>query len=115
MPRLPRTPQEKKILARTRDVVDYWGESQKGFRKVKPKKKAQSSRAYRRIVTLTLHDGMDPGEVGISRKRLNLWSGPRLGDHIEAKLKRRSRLQDSPRKSPEARDRRRLRRGKASQ
>ena len=109
-PRL--TPQEKKRLAQARDGVDRWGESQKGFRKVKPKRKAQVSRANRHAVAVVLHDGRDPAEEGVAGKRKVFWAAPRLGDVIEAKLQRRARLNESPRKSPAARQRRRLRRGK---
>jgi len=111
MPRR-RTPQQKKALARDRDVVDSWGESQKSFRRKKPLRKAQVTRAHRRVVSLALRDGRDPGEV--SRKRLRFWTGPRLGDQIDWKLSRRAALQESPRRSPEARSRRRLRRGQRS-
>lgn len=87
-----------------------WGESQKGFRKIKPKRKALASRTYRHVVNQELRAGVDTDPAKIPKKRLRLWSGARLDDAIQYKLNRRLRLNSQPRKSPEARARRRARR-----
>jgi hypothetical protein len=92
MPKRRRTPQEKKRLALERDVVDMWGEPQKGFRKIKPRRKAQIARANRHAVSRALQSGADAAAV--PRKRTQFWSGPRLGHAIALKLERRRRLQD---------------------
>jgi hypothetical protein len=92
MPRRRRTPQEKKRLALTRDVVDMWGEPQKAFRKAKPRIKARASRSHRHRVAQALHAGED--EIAVRQMRLWLWPGPRLGEAIERKLERRRQLEE---------------------
>ena len=107
----PRSPQEKKRLALERDRVDQWGENQKAARRNIPKKKALLSRAHRKAVSQGLATATDPDEIAVRRKSLRKWSGPTLGVALQGRCARREATEAMPRKSPEARQRRRALRG----
>lgn len=108
----PQSPQEKKALAYERDVVDAWGENQKAFRKTWPKKKARLQRSYRREwrESLRSQDSDAIDDRAIRRTPHMKWTGPRLGEWVQNREERAERLRQDPRKSTEARERRRQRR-----
>ena len=104
-----RTPQERKRLSLERDTVDV-SEYPKAFRRQHPLKQAKAERAARREVRSRLAQGREDADA-VRRREVRSWPLTRLGDLIAGKLARRREVQDNPRKSPEARERRRRRRG----
>jgi hypothetical protein len=104
-----RTPPEKKELALTRDSLslsDPWPVGQK-------RKKKARTRANRRAVKQTLKD---PDVDALPRRKdvpeLRPSGEPlRLQDQIKSKQQRLARLEQSPRKNAEARERRHRRGG----
>jgi hypothetical protein len=104
-PRRRRTPQERKHLSLERDTVDR-GKYPKAFRRKHPVQQAEAERAARREVRRRLANGHDDVDE-VRRREVRKWSPAGLRDLIRAKLARRLHLQENPRKSPEARARRR--------
>jgi hypothetical protein len=107
-PRRPRTPRERKRLSLDRDTVDQ-GEYPKAFRRNHPVRKAKAERAARHEVRRRLAEGREDVE-DVRRREVRKWRPARLRDLIPWKKSRRQELQEDPRKSTEARDRRRSRR-----
>lgn len=104
-----RTPPEKKKLALKRDSFTSSDHYDVGLRR----KKKSTTRANRHAVKQALRD---PERDTIpKRKEVPLGPGtPKLERALEAKRERRARLEQSPRKNPDARGRRRARRGSSS-
>jgi hypothetical protein len=67
-------------------------------------------RSYRAALRRAVADGTDP--AGVARRAFSKWTQAPLGGVIAEKLSRRARLRTTPRKSPEARARCALRRGR---
>jgi hypothetical protein len=91
-----------------RDTVDV-GEYPKAFRRQHPIQQARAERAARREVRRRLAEGREDVEE-VRRRTVRKWPPVRLGDLIQQKADRRARVQGEPRKSVEARERRRQRR-----
>jgi hypothetical protein len=94
--------------------VDVWGESQKAARKSIPLKRARIQRAYRRAVAVELVHGDEADPAAIRRKTFYKWAGPTRRQRLERQAGRRAKLQDAPRRSEAARERRRLKRSGTS-
>lgn len=127
-----RSPQEKKRLSLERDRP-VMAEYPKAFRRNWPRKKAYAERARRHNAkqqlstyagaaaaagatnasatdVATTADDTDLGQV--KRERVVKWGTSTLGEVIPAKIARRAALQQNPRNSPAARERRRRRRSR---
>jgi len=92
--------------------VDAWGENQKAARRNLPLKRARLQRAYRRAAQVELSRGQDADPGPIRRRLLGKWAGHTRQVHLEQQGGRRERLQNEPRRSAEARARRRATRGR---
>jgi hypothetical protein len=104
---MKRTPQEKKRLSLARDRRNVYGESPHGARKSIPKNKRLRVRVLRRLAQIpqqAIDDDaieVDSATSKIELKRKASWRKYRdapLGDVLEAKKRRRERLQANPRK-----------------
>jgi hypothetical protein len=105
-----RSPQDKKGLSLARDrplVAEY----PKAFRKQFPRKRTYAEGARRSADRRGLAADPD-GFTPVRRATVRKWGAPILGDVIAGKQRRRAKVATQPRKSPEARERRRLRRGR---
>jgi hypothetical protein len=110
MPRLRRSPPEKKRLSLERDhpVAAKYPHA---FRKTWSIKKRAAERARRSSERVGL--AADPDAFAPARRReVRKWPVPALGEAIAKHRERRAGLREQPRKSAEARARRRRRRGK---
>ena len=87
--------------------VDAWGENQKAARRNLPRKRARIQRAYRRAVAVELANGEEADAGAIRRKPFLKWAGPIRRVHLERQAARRGALQEHPRRTGEARRRRR--------
>jgi hypothetical protein len=102
------SPPERKRLSLERDTVDR-GEYPKAFRRSHPVKQAKAERAMRREVHRRLAAGREDVEA-VSRRVVRKWPPARLGELIQQKVARREHLRQEPRRSTEARERRRTQR-----
>jgi hypothetical protein len=91
--------------------IDSGGENQKAARRNLPLKRARIQRAYRHAVKAELSLGEDAEPGAVRRKEFRKWKGPIRRDHLDRQLARRHELQVDPRRSEEARGRRKSRRG----
>ena len=101
------SPQERKRLSLERDTVDR-GEYPKAFRRKHPVMQARAERAMRREVRRRLADGREDVDE-VRRRVVRKWPPARLGELIKHKAARREGLRQEPRKSVQARQRRRQR------
>lgn len=104
-----RTPPEKKKLALRRDSLSTSDHYEVGLKR----KKKSTTRSNRHAVKQTLKD--PETDALPRRKQVDLKTiGASLQKDIDRKQERRARLEQTPRKSAEARERRRQRRGGGS-
>jgi hypothetical protein len=109
--RRQRTPQEKKKLSLERDRIDIAWNNRHGQRLGRPRRKAGAERTYRHKVRLILR--LDPErEPGVRRKQVSRQPGPTIKEHLEDRASKRDVLQEHPRRSEEARQRRAWRRSR---
>ena len=92
--------------------VDAAGNNDKSSRKNIPRAKARIQRAYRRAVREDLGNGVGAEPGAIRREKWGKWGSQTRAEHIESALSRRALVQSEPCNAPEARARRKARRGK---
>lgn len=112
VPKRQLTPQEKKKLSFERDRIDIAWNSRHGQRLGRPRRKAGAERTYRHKVRLALRldPEREPGSIG--RKKVSRNPGPTIKEHVEDRAIGREALQEHPRRSEEARQRRSWRRSR---
>lgn len=93
--------------------VGTWGNNHKSSRKNIPRAKARIQRSHRRAVQQELDQGVAAEPEALRRTSWRKWGSPTRAEHIESVLSRRALVQSEPVQTPEARDRRKARRGKA--
>lgn len=109
-----RTPQEKKRLAYQRDHYNRNGESNKAWRKAKPRKKAKARRAFRKANNDLLRvSGDQPESVlrkqsSIRQRRVNDWGAIHLKEFVATRRVRNS-LNTGAKKARQKADETRLR------
>jgi hypothetical protein len=108
--KLRRTPQEKKRISLQRDRVDDAWKLSKPWRKERHRRRARLERAYRHKVNEQLQLGPDADPDGVRRKQLYKNPGVTIGEHLAKQTERQRKLEDQPRKSEAARQRRSWRR-----
>ena len=108
MARRRRNPQEQKRLSLARDNLSTTGEAPHALRNHWKKKKRSAERARRTAERIAL-EGRPNDFAPVRRRTVRKWGWARLGVAIAAK--REARVEQTPRKSVAARERRRLRRG----
>lgn len=91
--------------------VDAGGENQKAARRNLPLKRARIQRAYRHAVQAELRLGEDAEPGALRRKPFCKWGAQTRRFHLDQQRARRQELQVDPRRSEEARRRRKSRRG----
>jgi hypothetical protein len=108
--KLRRTPQEKKQISLQRDrVKDAWNLG-KPWRKERHRRRARLERAYRHKVNEQLQYGSEADPDGVRRKQLYKDPGVTIGEHLAERTERQRKLEEEPRKSDAARQRRSWRR-----
>ena len=105
------TPQQKKRQSLARDTP-LAAKYPKGFRKHWPRKKAVAERAFRHAQRQSIAAGND--DPAVRRRTVRKWPQAKLGETIAANAQRRAGLQETPRKSAEARARRARKRRRIS-